>query len=287
MVCLSSVGSSGTSIDRAVDNVGRDGRYKVDEPSSVCPRKALSTWITMAPIFIDSLASLASFLDDLPDCKGQPPSLYIDLEGNNVSRHGTLSIITILVRPQNKIYLIDVTSLGRDTFTTKSTNKNLALKDVLESDSIIKVFFDIRNDSDALFGLHNIYVQNIEDLQLFEFASRTFSKRCVHGLKKCIETDLNLPYSEKQEWLRAKEKVQGRFRSGNFAAFDERPMSGEMIQYCAQDVVYMPRLREMYLNRLCDTWYLKIMVETRARIRLSQCPDFNGKGRHMALGPSG
>ena len=39
---------------------------------------------------IDSPSALKTIIDDLPDCKGSEPSLYIDLEGNNLSRKGTL-----------------------------------------------------------------------------------------------------------------------------------------------------------------------------------------------------
>lgn len=49
---------------------------------------------------IDTAAALIAFLDGLGECKGQLPSLYVDLEGNNLSRNGTLSLITILVEPQ-------------------------------------------------------------------------------------------------------------------------------------------------------------------------------------------
>lgn len=243
----------------------------------------------MSPTFIDTSASLVAFLNGLPDCKGQPPSLYVDREGNNLSRHGTLSIVTILVQPQSQTYLIDVTTLGRIAFTTEATN-GLTLKAILESPDIIKVFFDIRNDSDALYSLHDIHVQDIEDLQLFELAARKYDTRCVNGLAKCIERDMALPYSETQQWQLKKNEGRRLFApelGGSYAYFDQRPRSTAMIEYCAQDVVHMPRLREIYLNRLCDAWYVKIRDETEARIRLSQSSTFNGKGRHMALGPAG
>jgi hypothetical protein len=60
-----------------------------------------------------------------------------------------------------------------------------------------------------------------------------------------------------------------------------------MKRYCAQDVSFMPQLRQAYRKKLCDAWWLKIEAETTERIRLSQSPGYNGKGRHMALGPIG
>lgn len=44
---------------------------------------------------IDSIPALKTFIGSLPDLEGPTPSLYIDLEGNNLSRKGTLSLVTI------------------------------------------------------------------------------------------------------------------------------------------------------------------------------------------------
>lgn len=42
---------------------------------------------------IDTLPALRAFLNDIPVAT-DPPTLYVDLEGNNLSRHGTLSLVT-------------------------------------------------------------------------------------------------------------------------------------------------------------------------------------------------
>lgn len=242
----------------------------------------------MQPNLIDTTTALVTFLDGLGECKGQPPSLYIDLEGNDLSRQGTLSLVTILVEPQQKLHLIDVTTLKGQAFDTCGSDSR-ALKDILESKEIIKVFFDIRNDSDALFSLYGVRVDGIEDLQLMELATRNFSKRCVNGLAKCIERDATIPYPEKRDWQKVKDNGRKLFdpaRGGSFAIFDQRPMSQELFEYCAQDVTLMPNLREVYCKKLCDAWWRKIGSETVARIALSHQPSYNGKGRHMALGPT-
>ncbi|KAK6387924.1 hypothetical protein LTR81_027264 [Elasticomyces elasticus] len=154
--------------------------------------------------FLDTTAALKKFLNDLNNCNGHPPRLYVDLKGNNLSRNGTLSLVTIPLEPESEVYLVDVTTLGRDAFTTASTG-GCTLKPVLESRDIVKVFFDIRNDSDALFGLYEIRVAGIEDLQLMELASRNFSKRHVNGLAKCIERDSTIPFVERRGWQLVKD----------------------------------------------------------------------------------
>jgi exonuclease 3'-5' domain-containing protein 1 len=238
---------------------------------------------------IDSPSALKTFIDSLPDCKGPVPSLYIDLEGNNLSRKGTLSLVTILVEPRHTVHLVDVTGLGERAFQVADSDGR-TLKSILESQEIVKVFFDIRNDSDALFGLFGIRVGGIEDVQLMELASRSFPKRFINGLAKCIERDSTLPYAEKREWKASKERGHKLFDpnlGGGYAVFDERPLSAEINKYCVQDVMHMPALRELYRAKLCDVWWRKIEAETAARINLSQGRHFNGQGMHMAKAPAG
>ncbi|KAK3046754.1 hypothetical protein LTR09_011779 [Extremus antarcticus] len=236
---------------------------------------------------IDTLSLLKAFIDGLKNIEGEPPSLYIDLEGNNLSRLGTLSLLTILIEPREKVYLIDVTTLGRDAFDTVGSDGR-SVRDVLEANDIIKVFFDIRNDSDALYSLYSVEVRGIWDLQLMELASRNFQKRCVNGLAKCIERDLRIEYEEKVNWQRVKDKGRDLFdpaRRGSYAIFDQRPLTAEVEDYYTQDVAFMPHLCEIYRDKLCDAWWREIEAETNARITLSHSPTFNGKGRHMAEGP--
>ncbi|KAK1048053.1 hypothetical protein LTR74_017615 [Friedmanniomyces endolithicus] len=226
----------------------------------------------MDPKFLDTTAKLEKFLSDLGNCDGQPPRLYVDLEGNNLSRNGTLSLVTILLEPEGDVYLIDVTTLGRGAFTTAGIGGR-TLQAVLESKDIIKVFFDIRNDSDALFGLYEIRVAGIEDLQLMELASRNFIQfRSWRG----------------EGWQLVKDNGKHLFdpqRGGSYAVFDQRPLQKDIKEYCTQDVTFMPHLRDIYRRKLCDAWWRKIDVETNGRIQLSQSPSFRGKGQHMAQGP--
>lgn len=241
----------------------------------------------MNPEFIDSVATLRSFIDNLPTCDETWLSLYIDLEGNGLCRSGTLALFNVLVEPRRTVHIVDVTRLGNDAFVTEGADGR-SLKSILESGSIIKVFFDIRNDSDALFSHHGISVAGIEDLQLLELASRRSSKRIVHGLAKCIENDADISYQAKREWREIKNQGRRLFvpeHGGCYAVFDQRPLLEEIKQYCAQDLLLLPCLHEVYITRLCDAWWVKVEQETAIRISLSQSPTYNGKGRHMALEP--
>jgi exonuclease 3'-5' domain-containing protein 1 len=83
-------------------------------------------------------------------------------------------------------------------YTALSEPHPQTLKGILESDSIPNVFFDIRNDSDALFSHFGISIAAVHDIQLMELATRNFSKRCISGLSKCIERDISLTISERK-----------------------------------------------------------------------------------------
>ncbi|CAN9149576.1 unnamed protein product [Alternaria alternata] len=86
------------------------------------------------------------------------PVIYIDLEGSNLCREGSVSILTLLVDLETSLklaYLIDVHTLGEGAFNTAGVGKT-TLKEVLQDEEIFKVFFDVRNDSDALFPHYGI-----------------------------------------------------------------------------------------------------------------------------------
>ncbi|TVY15299.1 hypothetical protein LARI1_G007921, partial [Lachnellula arida] len=128
---------------------------------------------------IDTPTAISNLIDALVDLPTNPPSLYIDLEGVHLSRFGSISILQLLVAPTNETYLLDVHVLGYKVFSAPGTNGS-TLKDILESASIPKVFFDVRNDSDALFSHFNIKLSGVIDLQLMELATRYSGNKFVN-----------------------------------------------------------------------------------------------------------
>lgn len=134
-----------------------------------------------------------------------------------------------------------------------------------------------------------ICVRGICDLQLMQLATRG-DRRYVNGLAKCIENDSTLTLSEKLQWQVVKRNGCELFdpnRGGDYAVFENRPLSQEILDYSTQDVAHMPDLWNVYRPKLCDAWWDKITEETERRIKQSQAKVFNGKGRHMAEAPAG
>jgi len=238
---------------------------------------------------VDTCPALADLVDILEGLPTSPPSLYVDLEGVQLSRHGTISILQLFILPQDRTYLIDIHTLQEKAFTTMGANGQ-TLKGVLESEAIPKAFFDVRNDSDALYSHFNISLAGIQDIQLMELATRTFSKRCVNGLSKCIEREAPMSVREKLAWQAAKEKGLNLFapeRGGSYEVFNIRPLPEEITQYCMQDVQFLPKLWVYYNRKMKSGWTERVEKATKDRVALSKTSTFNGKGRHMALAPSG
>jgi exonuclease 3'-5' domain-containing protein 1 len=75
---------------------------------------------------------MAMFIDGLADLPADPPSLYIDLEGLNLSRKGSISLIGVLLFPKKHVYLIDVYSLKNMAFMIGGKGGK-TLKNILES----------------------------------------------------------------------------------------------------------------------------------------------------------
>ncbi|MCJ1410249.1 hypothetical protein MMC19_004334 [Ptychographa xylographoides] len=159
------------------------------------------------------MADLAAVVDDmtLAPKTVSVPSLFIDLEGIKLSRHGSVSLLSIFIHGEvNRTAIIDIHKLGASAFcTTGKSNPQLTLAALLCDPNRLKGFFDMRNDSNALFFHFGIELQGVVDLQLMELGSRygqLSAKRCLSGLAKCIATDAPLTKSQRRPFEFTKEK---------------------------------------------------------------------------------
>ena len=240
----------------------------------------------MAPMIIDDEIKLRALLTRFgPRLQKEHDQLiFVDLEGVNLSRLGTVAIMQMLLPPDPIVYLIDVHVLGVNAFDLTADN-GISIRSVLESNTTFKVFFDIRNDSDALHAHFGIHIAGVIDLQVIEYATRQPRGRFVNGLAKCIEKDL--PYTP--GWSLVKAKGRHLFApevGGKYEVFLERPIAIDIVKYCEQDVMLMPQLLARYGPNIRPGIAPQIQIVVDERIRLSKTTTFNGKGRHMAVGPS-
>lgn len=127
------------------------------------------------------LISTAQELKDFISTISASNSLYIDLEGKNLGRNGTICIVSILVYSEKVVRLDDVTTLGTEAFTITGANGK-TIKSILENNHIQKCIWDVRNDADALFSLYQVCLACVTDIQLLENATRTSHETYLCGL---------------------------------------------------------------------------------------------------------
>ncbi|KAF5643150.1 hypothetical protein F52700_2865 [Fusarium sp. NRRL 52700] len=115
----------------------------------------------------DAWDILLNDLDNIPKFK---PCLFNTLEGNCIGDESKISTMHFYNAMSYHFYLIDVYWLGAITFWR--TNKhNTFLKNVLESENIIKVFFDVKKYSEVLYRKYRTKPAGVHDLQLTELAT--------------------------------------------------------------------------------------------------------------------
>lgn len=237
---------------------------------------------------VDSSATLHELLEHVSLIPKSSPPLFIDLEGVNLGRSGSISILSLYAVHKGIISLVDVYKLGKAAFSNPQPGKHTSLRAILESPSIRKVFFDVRNDSDALFSHYDIRPDGIRDLQLMELATRSGSKKYVAGLAKCIKRDSPISNLRKAEWKRRKDEVTRSFdprKGGRYEVFNKRPLPEDIIEYCAADVSQLLGLYSTYERNMSPMWRTKVRNATDDRIRLSQAPEYNGQTSDKVLGP--
>ena len=240
------------------------------------------------PQIVDTTESIKRMLDDLLELPKSPPSLYVDLEGVSLSRHGSISILQLYVQPKSAVYLVDIHILGPSAFDTEWSGSTL--RSVLECESTPKVFFDCRNDSDALYAHFGIALQNVVDVQLLEVATRGkwVSKNRLKGLGTLIQRDCVLSEEQMRDSHRIKDQGRALFApecGGSYNVFNERPFRAAIVEYCAQDVTCLPELWAKYEEAITAWWANEVEVQTVKRIEQSQSEGYRPNGPWKSWSP--
>lgn len=228
-------------------------------------------------VVIEDIHKLQAFLSTIRTSD----TLYLDFEGFNLSRHGTISVITILVHPSNEIRLIDVVMLGSQAFSTASKDGK-TLRSVLKDQNVLKYIWDVRNDADALWSKYGVGIAGVIDIQLLENASRPDDRTYVHSLEKSVQNDLRLGFMNTNRWLRIKQDIQKLMSSDIFSV---RPMDTQTIKYCQNDVMHLPGLLLTYTSRIKPEWLTKVKDESTRRAAEARSPECDPQSDRKKLGP--
>jgi ribonuclease D len=112
--------------------------------------------------------------------------IAFDCEGVDLSRDGRLYLVQL--SDGASTWVVDVVVLGKDAFA------NGSIKEVLESDSILKVGYDGRAEADSLFGQFGVKLANMYDVQIASCKPQDSVEgqrdRFVHGLKRATNAFL-------------------------------------------------------------------------------------------------
>merc|ERR1719326_508846 len=133
------------------------------------------------------------------------------------------------------------------------------MKNVLENNNIRKVWFDPRNDVDALYHQFGIMPAGIFDLQLAEVADRRNRGLNVHfvqGLYKCLTQCPALQAEQKVFAERINSLGKGLFEpmnGGDYGIFQQRPLNPVILVYAAHDSRYMLTLYDQYVAAIGGT----------------------------------
>ena len=73
----------------------------------------------------------------------------------------------------------------------------------------------------------------------------------------------------------------------SYEVFNSRPMPQDIVDYCTQDVVYLPILLKIYDRKISTPWIRKVQNETLERVRVSQTASYEPRGKDKILSPWG
>jgi exonuclease 3'-5' domain-containing protein 1 len=237
---------------------------------------SLSEQTDTIPVFVEDPGELAKICNKLL-LSGE--DVAVDFEGVDLCRHGELCIVQLATK--ESVWIVDVHTMGEKAFDEGR------LRELLESPSVLKIGYDGRADSDALFHLHQTRMANFYDLQITSCKRQDklecHRDRFVHGLGKA--TDVYLRTSGEKAPLGAAAKAKGRAlfvpeMGGSYDVWKKRPLDPALIEYAAGDVKILHKMKAAWLEYAPES--LNTAASTTRIQKAINCSKA-AKGRHMAI----
>ena len=214
---------------------------------------------------VDDTETLKTALCEIEIYTEKEHLIALDCEGDNLSRKGKLTVVTIATR--HKVYIIRIDKLKEAAFEGK-------LKTLLENKSVEKLMFDCRQDADILMHSFKVNLSGVLDMQLLEVMFRrdnpvetttksksqksvgNFQRRCdmtddvenIYGFDKCLEL-----YVKNKSMIKIKQRGRYKMLLEGRAFKPENPL---FIRYCCADTLGLFKLydklnvSEEYMTRL-------------------------------------
>ena len=238
---------------------------------------------------VDTADLLEKCLDEIEEALKIKNYLNVDFEGIDLCKTGKVCIGQFSIEGSKHVYLVDFVVLV-DPFKLCDGR----LKRIMESPSITKVFFDPRNDCDAIYHQFQIQVSNALCLQVSEVAFRRYVLsvyvKYVFGLKKVMEKHLPscIDELEYQSVSQIKERGAKLFvpeSGGSYQVFNDRPLQKDILNYCIIDVLYFDELRQFLFGSLTRNIQKRVLQESTRRLTVCLQPGYDAKAKTKSLAP--
>jgi len=219
------------------------------------------------PIIVDSTDTCLSAIKALVPHQ----TLFVDCEGNNLSRYGELYTVQIYVKDGGRrVFLFNVFAFP--TAFDVTSERGESLRSLLTSRRL--VMFDPRNDVDALWNMYQIMPQNVCCLQLAEAAirkARFGPPRLLAGLGKCIDNYCSSSTTLKERQI--KQRVSDSLKAKTFTFSDfkiTKDTTQEILIYSCIDAICLAELEQRtwsLLNPVAKDW---VIVESKKRCEMAK-----------------
>jgi len=190
--------------------------------------------------------------------------IALDTEGVDLGREGQVTVLQI--GTVDKIYLIDILALGEQAFDG-------GLRDILENEEVVKIMYDCRKDSDALYHLHKVTLKNVFDCQVADIIIRRnmtgMMPGYVQGYVRSLKAYLGFNEADLQS------KVDGKLLMIDPNVWATRPLTATLQRYAAFDVAYIHILRDIMLELMGFEY--NVAVEKYLGI----CRDYHFDSQHI------
>lgn len=275
-------------------------------------------------LIVDTTPLLVDMVNDIISTKKiaipSTPLLFMDSEGVDLGRKGSLTIMQVYIPASNKVYLIDVQTLGVQTFTTVGTTETTTFEDLLESRDLVKVWWDCHSDADALYAHYGVELAGVVDAQLIENATakKARNEKSTQKFGIAVDRRTNFPYDIKSIIADVKSKGIQAMNNGldsvlklnmsndeyldhhmmqtsleqeqeSLHPMAQRPLHPIIVEYCVQDVVVLLVLYEYCLasDFWSPEWKVRVQKESNARLVLARSEDFDPDQMDMKAPPKG